>query len=136
MAKIKRVGTIKEFMASKEVLQFNKAFKPYGVKAAIVAGTLSVIVSPASLASATGVKEAVEMTAKEQIVKAFNPLIDLVQGLSYPIAAVMLTGGALMFMINQKDRGIGMIQNAAIGYILVQLMPLFMKILVGLAPVE
>lgn len=44
----------------------------------------------------------------------------------------MLTGGALMFMINQKDKGISLIQNASIGYILVQLMPLMMKLLVGI----
>ncbi|MBM7584995.1 hypothetical protein JOC86_001532 [Bacillus pakistanensis] len=37
-----------------------------------------------------------------------------------------------MFMINQKDKGISLIQNASIGYILVQLMPLMMKLLVGI----
>lgn len=133
MRKIKRVGTISEFMEPKEVRQFNKKFQPFGAKAAIVAGTLSVTLSPASLAGAAGIKETVETTAKEKISEAFAPLIELVQGLSYPIAAVMLTGGAIMFMINQKDRGISMIQNASIGYILVQMMPMFLQILVGLA---
>ncbi|WP_245712416.1 hypothetical protein [Anaerobacillus alkalilacustris] len=37
-----------------------------------------------------------------------------------------------MFMINQKDRGMTLIQNASIGYILVQLMPLLMQLLVGI----
>ncbi|WP_144559526.1 hypothetical protein [Shouchella miscanthi] len=71
-------------------------------------------------------------SAKETIVEAFMPLVDAIQALSYPIALVMLTGGALMFMINQKERGVGLIQNASIGYILVQLMPIFMNLLVGI----
>ncbi|MEI5905630.1 hypothetical protein WAK64_00940 [Bacillus spongiae] len=37
-----------------------------------------------------------------------------------------------MFMINQKEKGISLIQNASIGYILVQLMPLMMQLLVGI----
>jgi hypothetical protein len=34
-------------------------------------------------------------------------------------------------MCGNKEKGMTMIQTAAIGYILVQLAPLFMKILVG-----
>lgn len=60
------------------------------------------------------------------------PLVDMIQALSYPVALVMLTSGALLFMINQKDRAVSLIQNASIGYILVQLMPLLMQLLVGI----
>jgi len=138
MAKIKRVGTIGEFMARdykndvKAVKQFNKKFKEYGLKASIVAGSLAVTFNVNDFAYAATPGEYIKETAKEKIVAAFDPLVDLVQALSYPIASVMLATGALMFMINQKDRAITLIQNASIGYILMQLTPLFMKILIGL----
>ncbi|MEI5905622.1 hypothetical protein WAK64_00900 [Bacillus spongiae] len=83
-------------------------------------------------AYAQGPADYVKGQAKEKIVEAFMPLVEMIQALSYPIALVMLTGGALMFMINQKEKGISLIQNASIGYILVQLMPLMMQLLVGI----
>jgi hypothetical protein len=43
---------------------------------------------------------------------------------------IMLTGGALLIMIGSKDRGLSLIQHAGIGYILVQLAPLMMSLLV------
>lgn len=68
----------------------------------------------------------------EKIVTAFTPVIDLVQGLAYPICFVGITIGCLLFMINQKEKAISMIQNASLGFILVNLAPLFMKLLVGI----
>jgi hypothetical protein len=138
--KIKTVGTIREFLSSdlqREIKRFNKKAAAYGIKATLtsISGTTAVIVSNiayANSAYAAGPVDYVKQSAKEKIVQAFMPLVDLVQALSYPIALVMLTGGALMFMINQKERGISLIQNASIGYILVQLMPLFMQLLVGI----
>jgi hypothetical protein len=64
------------------------------------------------------------------VVHALDPLIDLVRGLAYPIAGVMIAGGCLFILIGQKDKGLDMLKNAAIGYILVMLSPLFLKILV------
>jgi len=49
--------------------------------------------------------------------------------LSLPIAGVMLTGGALLIMIGQKDKGFTLIMNASLGYVLVNLTPLFMSLL-------
>lgn len=42
----------------------------------------------------------------------------------------MLSAAALMIMINQKEKGYQMLMNASIGYVAVQMMPLFLKILV------
>lgn len=70
-------------------------------------------------------------SAKEMIVHAFDPLIQLIQSLAYPIAGVMIAGGCLLMMWN-RDKGISMLQNAAIGYILVQLSPLMLKLLIGI----
>ena len=143
--KIQTVGTISEFLNNdglgdikKELKKFNKKAKAHGLKASLT--TLATGATAISLtnnlftnhAYAAGPVEYVKGQAKEKIVEAFMPLVDMIQALSYPIALVMLTGGALMFMINQKDKGISLIQNASIGYILVQLMPLMMQLLVGI----
>lgn len=69
----------------------------------------------------------------DKINRAFLPLVELVKGLSYPIALVILSAGALMIMIGNREKGFSMIQQASIGYILVQLMPLLMDLLVQIA---
>jgi hypothetical protein len=69
---------------------------------------------------------------KEKIVHSFDPLIDLMVGLSLPIAGVMLTGGALMILVGMKDRGMQLILNSSLGYILVQMSPLFISMLAGI----
>lgn len=154
--KVKTVGSISEFLAGADVRKikravnkFNKKADAQGLKASLttlatgaaaISITNKIFTSPAYAATteaipvmANGpVSEYVKGHAKDKIVEAFMPLVDMIQALSYPVALVMLTGGALMFMINQKDRGIGLIQNASIGYILVQLMPLLMQLLVGI----
>jgi hypothetical protein len=69
---------------------------------------------------------------KQTILHSFDPLIDLIQALAYPIAGVMIAGGCLFIMVGNRDRGMSMLQNAAIGYILVQLSPMLLKLLVGI----
>lgn len=144
--KVHTVGSISDFLNEDKVIKmeikkFNKRSAMHGLKASLVTLATGVtaisITNKMAFASApeaipvTGAGEYIKGAAKEKIVEAFMPLVDMIQALSYPIALVMLTGGALMFMINQKDKGIGLIQNASIGYILVQLMPLLMNLLVG-----
>jgi hypothetical protein len=143
--KVQTVGSISDFIrkseltdVKKEIKRFNKKAEAHGFKASLTTlatGATAISITNkmfTTYAYAQGPVEYVKQSAKEKIVEAFMPLVDLVQALSYPIALVMLTGGSLMFMINQKDRGISLIQNASIGYILVQLMPLFMQLLVGI----
>lgn len=152
--KVQTVGSISDFMemkeqreARREIKKFNKKAAAHHVKASLV--TLATGATAISLTSkvfashvyAAGSEvvpvlavpgtEYIKGAAQQKIVEAFMPLVDLIQALSYPIALVMLTGGALFFMINQKDKGLGLIQNASIGYILVQLMPVLMNLLVG-----
>jgi hypothetical protein len=141
--KVQTVGSVSEFLSGGYKIKnierkINKKLVGIGVKVAItlVAGTLLCDFSmPLSLAHAAA-QEAVPVFVQEKvqqtILNAFNPLIDLVKALSYPIAGVMITGGALRYMIGQKEQGITTIQNTAIGYLLVQLSPLFLKLLVGI----
>lgn len=141
MAKIQTVCTISEFITGEyriknDLKRINRELKNHGVKAILTSiGSGLAIglthVGASNTAYAAGPVEYVKGQAKEQIVEAFMPLVDMIQALSYPVALVMLTGGALMFMINRKDQGVSLIMNASIGYILVQMMPLLMKLLVG-----
>jgi hypothetical protein len=92
------------------------------------------IIVGASIAHAA-LPEAVPVSAvsdavKSKIIHAFDPLIQLTIALSYPIAAVMITAGCLFIMVGNREKGMGMIQMAGLGYILVQLSPLLMKLLV------
>lgn len=152
--KVQTVGSISNFLSGTELREIKRAVKKFNKKAdakgfkaslaTLATGATAISITNkifTSTAYATSseaipvtgpVSEYVKGQAKEKIVEAFMPLVDMIQALSYPVALVMLTGGALMFMINQKDRGIGLIQNASIGYILVQLMPLLMQLLVGI----
>jgi hypothetical protein len=69
---------------------------------------------------------------KGKVLHAFDPLINLIQSLSYPIAGVMIAGGCLFIMVGNREKGMQMLQNAAIGYILVQLSPMILELLVGI----
>lgn len=141
--KVQTVGSVSEFLSGdfklkKVERKINKKLVRVGFKVAItiVAGSLVCdFITPLSFAHAAA-QEAVPVFVQEKvqqtILNAFNPLIDLVKALSYPIAGVMITGGALRYMIGQKEQGVTTIQNTAIGYLLVQLSPLFLKLLVGI----
>ncbi|WP_100406286.1 hypothetical protein [Bacillus solitudinis] len=152
---IQTVGSISEFLSGPDKREIKRAIKKFNKKADAhhLKASLTTLVTGATAISLTNRlfinnayattteaipvmsipgSEYVKGAAKEKIVEAFMPLVDMIQALSYPIALVMLTGGALLFMINQKDRGLGLIQNASIGYILVQLMPMMMQLLVGI----
>ncbi|EPZ37826.1 hypothetical protein C289_2114 [Anoxybacillus ayderensis] len=126
--KIQRVGTISEFLRGEQSV---KRFKQNGIEAVLtIAGsTILLTFTGVDFASAATVSGFVY----EKATNAFMPLVELIKGLSYPIALVIMSGGALMLMIGNKEKGYSMIQNASIGYILVQMMPMLMKLLVEIA---
>ncbi len=66
----------------------------------------------------------------DKMIVAFNPLIDLIQALAYPIAMVVVLGGAIMVMINQKEKGYSLMMGAGLGYVLVNMTPMVLNILV------
>jgi hypothetical protein len=137
--KVETVGTIAEFMRRDDEVPPAKPARTALKAAATSAIPLAFAARPA-FASGGGEVAAVEAVpagavgeaVKERIMGAFDPLVELMITLSYPIAGVMLTGGALAIMIGMRDKGYSMIQTAGIGYILVQMTPLFLKLLVGI----
>lgn len=68
---------------------------------------------------------------QDNIIHAFDPIIQLMQGASYPIAFIMLSGGFILIIMGQKSKGLNMIKWACVGYIGLQFAPAIMKILVG-----
>lgn len=128
MFKRKETMTVKEFMNRKN--SDKKDFKPVIKVCATVGVTvLALGFGDISFAAAGPIDGVV--TAK--VVNAFSPLVELVKALSYPISLVMMLGGGLFVMIGNADRGFGMIQKAGLGYVLVQMLPLLMDLLVEIA---
>lgn len=113
--KKQEVYSIKEFMSGEHKKPKNGFSKKLGY-------TVPLFIVPATPAFAA--------SPQQTIMHAFDPLIDMIQSLAYPIAGVMLAGGCLYIMCGFKDKGMDMIKNACIGYILVMLSPMFLKILI------
>ena len=66
----------------------------------------------------------------DRIVNAFDPIIELVKGVSYPICFLMISGSFVLVMIGQKSKGLSMLKWAAVGYIGLQFAPSIMHILI------
>ena len=125
----------KRFGEKKTMKDIGKTLKRAG---AATAGALMISKAPFAMAAiespeglAVPVAGAVSGAVKEQIVHAFDPLVELMMALSLPIASVIITGAALMILIGLKDRGYNLIFTGCVGYVLMQLVPLFIKILAG-----
>lgn len=101
------------------------------VRITVTAGVvlLSLGFGDVSMAAAGAVNGAIT----DRVVTAFNPAIELAQALSYPVGMLMMLGGGLYMMIGSSEKGLGMIQKAGMGYILVQMLPMFMDLLVEIA---
>lgn len=135
MAKVQTMS-IKEFMAPKKEIKVEdlvNALNDPKIKATLSSGILvSVMNTQVKVFAYPNAVPALSDGIKNQIIHAFDPLVNLVQVLSYPIGFVMISAGCLFIMCGGREKGMSMIQTAAIGYILCQLAPLFMKILVGI----
>lgn len=116
--KVQTVGTVKEFMSGEWKMTKDEK-QALGALAAVPFVTLL-----------TADKTFASGFIASRIQHAFDPIIDLVQGVSYPVCFLMLSGGMLLVMTGQKHRGIQMIKWAAIGYIGLQFAPAIMDILV------
>lgn len=130
------VYSIKEFMKKDEVKteELTEEEKRRFFETGIL---IPLAVAPFMKIKATMAAEVVPVTAAEatgamydKMLHAFDPLITLIQALAYPVAMVVVLGGAIMVMINQKEKGFSMMQTAGLGYVLVQMTPMVLNILV------
>lgn len=58
-----------------------------------------------------------------------DPVVDVLVALSFPIASVIIVGSCFQFMFDRADKGWQMIQNAGLGYVLIQVSPLILNVL-------
>lgn len=80
---------------------------------------------------------AVEVTAKEwmgeqtlsALAHVLDPVVDILVALSFPVASVIIVGACFLFMFGNSEKGWGLIQNAGLGYILIQVSPLILDVL-------
>jgi hypothetical protein len=125
------VMSISEFMSKGREVNVVSAVSPMNSKmktSAIVTGVSVMLTSRVTFAQES-VPVISSKDVSQEIIQAFNPIIDLAQGISYPIAFLAITIACIMYMVNQKEKAISLIQNASLGYIFVHLAPMFMKVL-------
>jgi hypothetical protein len=58
-----------------------------------------------------------------------DPVIDILVALSLPVASVVIVGSLFFFMFGNAEKAWGMIQNAGLGYVLIQVSPLILNVL-------
>lgn len=65
----------------------------------------------------------------ETLANVLDPVIQILVAISFPIASVIMIGACFFFMFGNSEKAWSMIMNAGLGYVLIQLSPLFLDIL-------
>lgn len=65
----------------------------------------------------------------ETLATILDPMVQIMVAISFPIASVIMIGACFFFMFGNSERAWNMIMNAGLGYVLIQLSPLFLEIL-------
>lgn len=117
--KVQTVGSIKDFLGE----------SPKLTGEAMTVGALGAmgiaILSRTDLAFASSITD--------KIIRAVDPIVQLIQGISYPVGFIMIAAGFLVIMTGNRQKGLNMIKWAAIGYIGMQFVPVIMALLVEVA---
>lgn len=77
----------------------------------------------------TTVSAEAAQNVQSKMTKAFLPLIELIQGMAYPIGLAVVLGGAITVMLGNSDKGFSMMQKAGMGYVLCMMLPMVFEIL-------
>jgi hypothetical protein len=110
-------GNWKEKKAERKKADLNLAITQMSM-----AGVASNLMFGSSSASASGIGDVV--------MKAFDPIVDLLQGVSYPVAFIMISAGFILIMTGQTYRGMHFIKWACLGYLGLQFAPALMQIVI------
>jgi hypothetical protein len=127
--KVESVGGIKDFLGSR-----NKKRTIGTIIAGLGVGSIASFTQPVPGPEVVSVAvmpvPVLGLSVTDKIIKAFDPLVQLIQGVSYPVAFIIITSGFLVMMTGNRQKGISMIKWAVIGYIGMQFAPALMSILV------
>lgn len=99
-----------------------------GFTMSVLAAT-NVVPVTAPIAVTAGAKEWMGAQTLSALAHVLDPVIDILVALSFPIASVIIVGSCFQFMFDRADRGWQMIQNAGLGYVLIQVSPLILNVL-------
>lgn len=58
-----------------------------------------------------------------------DPVVDILVALSFPVASVIIVGACFFFMLGNSEKAWSTIQNASLGYVLIQVSPLILDVL-------
>lgn len=65
----------------------------------------------------------------ETLANILDPIIEILMVVSFPIASVIMIGGSFFFLLGNSEKAWSTIFNAALGYIIIQMSPLFLQIM-------
>lgn len=65
----------------------------------------------------------------EMLANVLDPFIQIMVAISFPVASVIMIGACFFFMFGNSEKAWSMIMNAGLGYVLIQISPLFLEIL-------
>jgi hypothetical protein len=125
--KVQTVGNIKDFLAPSPAEKIKTASK-IAVLTGFSVGLINQI--QPLVVSAIGIPGIHQKSIVERIIEACDPVIQLIQGVSYPVAFIMICAGFLVIMTGNRQKGLTMIKWAALGYVGMQFAPAIMTILV------
>lgn len=63
------------------------------------------------------------------LANVLDPVIQILVAVSFPIASVIMIGACFFFMFGQSEKAWSTIMNSGLGYVLVQMSPLFLTVL-------
>jgi hypothetical protein len=58
-----------------------------------------------------------------------DPVVDILVALSFPVASVIIVGACFLFMFGNSEKAWTTLQNAGLGYVLIQVSPLILNVL-------
>jgi len=68
-------------------------------------------------------------TSLDMLANMLDPVVQVLVAISFPIASVIMIGACFFFMFGQSEKAWTSIMNAGLGYVLIQMSPLFLSIL-------
>lgn len=94
-----------------------------------MASTTNTVPAVAPIVVEAGAKAWMGEQALSTLAHALDPVIDILVALSFPIASVVIVGSCFLFMFGNSEKAWTGIQNAGLGYVLIQVSPLILDVL-------
>lgn len=113
--KIVTVGSISDFLVPRDQKEVN-----------VLLATIPISLASSSILTFTSKAHA---ETPFSLIHAFDPLIEIIQSLAYPVGFVMICAGFLVIMTGNKTKGLHIIKWAALGFLGMQFAPGLMTLL-------